>query len=288
MQPAHKTFGQGEIVPKSAQLLADNAAVAKAGLHCLPQVSYAPQFFRNFLERSGALGAKTPQEAQECIQKGEFNKQELKDVAEGLLFLCKDETGAPMLRPLMVRSDESSAGNGLWKSEAALDFGDPNRLFNHILYSIKQVLSSDFDAPVQEFKRIKGMDGNPGVLLMPAIGKHFLDGVAPLFSCNYMGRINGQWLASLFSGGASGFPKRVVRSEGDSLNTSFDTWAQDNINFGEWHYKLKSTQSADQLKYLPRAAHRSRSESNYRRFCGSGKISGSIVCYLRELTQHRL
>ena len=265
MPPIQKTFGQGAIGPKSAQLLDIKSAAEKAGLHTLPQVSYTPQFFRNFLERSGALGAKTPKDAQECIMNAQFNQEELKDMAESLLFLCKDDiTSRPKLRSLIVRSDESSAGNGLWKSEVAMDNYDPDRLFSHVVYNVKQVLSSDFDPWTQEFKRIKGMDSNPGVLVMPAIGKHFVDAVSPIFSCNYMGRINGQWLASLFNGEASDFPDSIVRSDGDGFGTSFGMWAQEKINFGDWYYELKRTNSLDQLKYLPRAIDKLISETGPR------------------------
>ena len=196
------TLGAGQPNFKTSAYRAAKPLAASAGFRYLDNIACTPLFFRHFLEKSGALFAKTNEDARKCIRLADFPKQveaQIKDAvyslpSSGLNRLC-----------LYVRSDEpwEGAGTGLGSSHIAIRPGRSQKSFiDYILHSIKLVLESQFDdlGNVAEFKRLKGATEDFGALLMPVFATFYPNRkdpqriFAPSLSVNFLGKAYGKAL----------------------------------------------------------------------------------------------
>ena len=200
-----KTIGSENPGGKTATLRNDRAAIERNGFHFPNHISFTPQFFRRFLEDSGAMDATThDNEVRRRMGNHKFSGEE-KDAIRAALFEF-----VPRYTPvLIVRSDEYPAGTGIWKTRPVAvnfhlsDSQDGGKLVEQALPKIedtlKDVLSSDFSPSAKEFKRKKGL-GESGVMLMPLIGDIFKSSYgpacAPTMSISYIGKIVGKELVS--------------------------------------------------------------------------------------------
>ena len=185
-----KTIGPGEVGRKTASLRRDRQAIEGSQLFYPPNVAITPGFFGRFLLASGALEAKDEAEAKARLMATDFTDEERQSIESAIVAFPE------ILRTtLMVRSDDYSRGVGLWHSGAvSTDLENERRVVRDLVGKVeiqaKLVLASDLGDNVRTFKRIKSLNSNPGVLLMPAFGEVVYDSglhLTPPLSMNYLG-----------------------------------------------------------------------------------------------------
>lgn len=198
--PIQATFGEGRVGPKSEGLHEARSRIIGAGFHYPDNVSFTPAFFNRIIESNGLM--KMPlAEAREKVLKLEFTAEEKKAIREAIMLFPE------LLRPhLMVRSDDYKAGVGIWYSGGASIIKPANwgateveTLVDAVELQMKLVLASDFTEEAVVFKQKMGLQGHPGVQLMPVWGEYLNGGleIAPRVSINYLGDVNGIALSAM-------------------------------------------------------------------------------------------
>ena len=208
MATIQKTIGSGDVGSKSAALRRDKKAIEGAGLYFPDHVSFTPQFFRRFLDDSGAREGNTFYDSDERLHACEFRSDERDDIRSALYDLAK-----PYVHVLMARSDDYAAGVGIWKSvPIAVNFHSVGKedipkaveaALPLVEKQFKTILGSDFSKNAKEFKRKKGI-GDIGVMLMPLVGSIFRAYgriyASPRACISYLGEINDDAFFSVGAG----------------------------------------------------------------------------------------
>ena len=205
------TIGDGKPAQKTLSYRAVKDKAIAAGFTYLDNVAFTPNFFRKFLERSGAfdraehilylrnveknpnISDETYSYVSDAIFHEEFNRFEKKCIHDGVKSLPRDKRES-----LIVRSDEpwGGAGTGLGKSSNASAYS-----IDLTENAIKSVLASQFSLNVNAFKALKGVTGDFGAMLMPrvrsAISVEWDLQENDIIIMNYLGQFNGKSIMQL-------------------------------------------------------------------------------------------
>lgn len=179
------TIGDGKPAQKTLQYRAIKDKAIQSDFVYLDNVAFTPKFFRRFLERSGAFEGGSPNEISGMIAYERFTKSEKNFLLEGWNSLQQSNA------KVKVRSDEPWAGPG---TGLGLSW---NATENSLEQSVKSVLSSQFSSDVRAFKRLKGIDEDFGIMLMPLVNAYA--------SLNYLGKFNNRAIVQYASGYSTKF-----------------------------------------------------------------------------------
>lgn len=160
-----KTIGPGPIGPKAQWLRADRGPITEHGLLYVDQVAITPSFFGPFLERYGSRAMLHPVYRQMILPGARFLPDEEAALREA--YSAFETADFPYF---LARCDDFAQGVGLTKSYA-FEKGDG---FEGFLRTVKKAIASDLSPDVQEFKRVKGVSANAGILLMPYLSAGIL------------------------------------------------------------------------------------------------------------------
>jgi hypothetical protein len=194
------TLGSGQPNAKTRHYRGAKPLAHYSNFIYLDNVALTPAFCRPLIE--GALSAKTNREAQMRIMEAEFPSRERAQIAEAVRELPNEGLNSLCI---YVRPCEpwETMGTGLGAGKLAFrDSKNPDSFVGSIINSIKYALASQFDelGNVAEFKRIKGVTGDFGILLMPVFASFYPNEAdprkifAPSVSVNYMGKAYGNAL----------------------------------------------------------------------------------------------
>ncbi|MFA5349671.1 MAG: hypothetical protein WC309_04910 [Candidatus Paceibacterota bacterium] len=191
--PVVEKIGTGNPGRKSLKLLENRELIERNGFMPLHMISITPEILGNWMKENGILEAKNDDDAWDRINSFSLPKGMLREIEEKLLMLPFE-----LRFRIMVRSDESEYGNGSWSSGpvyiAPWDIRDDNdveRIVKLIEWQIKRILTSDFKKSTRIYKQRMGIEETPGVMLMPIYGALTeMRALLPLFSINYLGKIN--------------------------------------------------------------------------------------------------
>ena len=163
-------IGPGKPDGKTQGIIDIAELAGKSGIYVPEYACITPQFFRRFLEHSGALKATSYEQASNLIYSHKFTGKEM-DALKDAVFLFEPHKYGYILQ---VRSGDQPQGLGIWGGgQAVARIGDVKSLLELVADTAKGILASDFLDDALEYKKIKGISGNPGVIVMPSYGECF-------------------------------------------------------------------------------------------------------------------
>lgn len=150
------TMGEGSPSKKTMGVRGAKEMAQESGFNYPSNVAITPQFFRKFMERSGALEA-TGNEAKLRMVREKFSITEKKDLLDAYHQFPEKGTAG---RQVMVRLDEP------WTVSCGIGFSDEVKNDAEFLRNVKISLESSRTEDAIAFRELKGLPDEFGILLM--------------------------------------------------------------------------------------------------------------------------
>ncbi|VVC00908.1 Uncharacterised protein [uncultured archaeon] len=179
------TIGPGQVNKKTAGIRNIKDKAIQAGFNYPPHAAITPLFFREYLERCGAFDEKNKKPAASVANES-FNSHE----KDGILYAYHSLPSAWVY----IRDDQPwGESMGLGGSEQAMNEKE-------VIWRVQNVLAGQFSPDVIAFKKLKGLTGDFGILMMPVFADKENESAKrmneemPNITVNYLGEHQGKSL----------------------------------------------------------------------------------------------
>jgi hypothetical protein len=199
------TVGAGQPGPKTRGLRNDKKDIQESGFHYPINIALTPAFLQRRLMDANVQPSDNREGALKKLDSVPFTDSERAEIARAL-----QEFPPGARSRLIVRSDESAEGNGLMASVKLFPKDTIDALVTVIESVVARIMAGEYgNHQLDLYKKIAGIEGNTGILIMPIYGEAFQafnfgkwkQVTSPAFGLNYLGPFNKKSLLSVFSEG---------------------------------------------------------------------------------------
>lgn len=199
------TVGAGQPGLKTLGLRRDKKDIRESGFHYPINAALTPAFLQRRLMDANIQPSDDYNSASEKLKRVPFTGSEKAEIMHALHEL------PPKARTrLIIRSDESAEGTGLMASRHIFqeESAGMDALVTAVETAVAEVMASECgNNKLNLYKRIMGIEGNAGILIMPVYGESFVVSnsgqerkmIYPVFGLNYLGPYNRKSLLHIFA-----------------------------------------------------------------------------------------